>query len=210
VRAETDGSAGISSTAQSVDAPPDWPLTEQQLARLARGEVLVDANVVSDRAMGDVLAAVQIDAPPEQVFRTLTDCSQALEFVPHLEHCAVLETAPDGSWQDVEQTVNYGWYMPRAYYVFRADYEPFRRIHLSNLRGDFRENHGVWEFRPVNGGAATIVTYRLRLVPRFYVPRWVMRSTLRRDLPEMLRGLRMHSQNASGPGSVSGALAPNP
>ncbi|HEU4624889.1 MAG TPA: SRPBCC family protein [Steroidobacteraceae bacterium] len=188
----------------------DWTLTPAELARLGDGGVLVDGEVGSDHQSGDVRAAVQIHASPEQVFRTLIDCHEALRFVPHLRHCAVLDAAPDNSWQIVEQQIDYGWFAPRAYYVFRADYEPFVRIRFSNVRGDFRENRGMWEFHPTADGKSTIVTYRLRLVPRFYVPRWVMRMTLKRDLPELMKGLRTAAEVAPGgsTGPSAGQQAP--
>jgi hypothetical protein len=75
----------------------DWTLSEAELARLSDGAVLVDAELASDRPTGNVRAAVQVRASPERVFRTLTNCAEALRFVPHLRRCAVLETAPDGS-----------------------------------------------------------------------------------------------------------------
>jgi ribosome-associated toxin RatA of RatAB toxin-antitoxin module len=181
----------------------DWTLTDAELARLDDGAVLVEADVAADRPTGDVRAAVRIRAAPERIFRTLTSCAEALHFVPHLRRCAVLETAPDGSWQIVEQEIDYGWFMPRAYYVFRADYEGFERVRFNNVRGDFRENHGEWVFRPTADGTATLVTYRLHVVPRFMVPRWLMRSTLKRDLPDLMKGLRTRaegpSMSASGP-----------
>ena len=183
----------------------DWTLTPAELARLGDGAVLVDGELGTDRPSGDVRAAVQVHASPERVFRTLTDCDEALRFVPHLEHCAVLDAAADNSWQVVEQQIDYGWYMPRAYYVFRADYERFARIRFSNVRGDFRENRGTWEFRPTPDGKATVVTYRVRLVPRFYVPRWVMRMTLKRDVPELMKGLRARAEVA--PGGAAGPSA---
>jgi uncharacterized protein YndB with AHSA1/START domain len=186
----------------------DWTLTEAELARLGDGTVLVDADLASDRPTGNVRAAVQIRASAEQVFRTLTDCAEALRFVPHLRRCAVLDTAPDGSWQVVEQEIDYGWFMPRAYYVFRADYEGFERISFSNVRGDFRENRGDWTFRPTADGKATVVTYRLHIVPRFIVPRWLMRSTLKRDLPELMRGLRTRAE--AHPTTLSGPSAGQP
>ncbi len=172
----------------------DWTLTEAELARLRDGAVLVDAELAADRPTGNVRAAVQIRASPERVFRTLTDCAEALQFVPHLRKCAVLETAPDESWQVVEQQIDYGWFMPHAYYVFRADYERFQRIRFTNVRGDFRENRGEWVFSPAPDQTATIVTYRVHVVPRFIVPRWLMRSTLKRDLPELLKGLRARAE----------------
>jgi hypothetical protein len=102
----------------------------------------------------------------------------------------VLETAPDGSWQTIEHEVSYGWYLPRASYVFRAAYEPFERVSFSGVRGDFRENEGVWELAPRHDGALTVVTYRAEVAPRFFVPRWMVIASLKHDLPALMQGLR--------------------
>ena len=55
----------------------DWTLTDAQLARLHHGAVLVDAAVVEGRPPGEIRAAVQVHAPAERVFRTLTNCAEA-------------------------------------------------------------------------------------------------------------------------------------
>jgi hypothetical protein len=183
-------------------------LTAAELKRLKGGGVIAEGEVATDRPAADIRAAVQIDAPPELVFRTLTDCAQALRFVPHLKRCVVLGTAADRSWQEVEQIVDYGWLAPRAHYAFRAEYEGFERIRFSNLRGDFHENHGVWELRALEDGRQTLVTYRARIVPAFYVPRWMMRSMLKRDLPDLMRGLRARSEAARPAATPSGAPSP--
>ncbi len=170
-------------------------LSDADSAGLKRGEVVVVAEVGRGRAGGEVHAAVEIAASAEEVFRTLTDCAQALKFVPHLEHCQVLESAPDGSWQIVEHRVDHGWFAPKARYVFRAEYEGFRHIRFSNVSGDLRENRGTWEFLPSADGASTLVTYNAHIVPRNYVPRWLLRSALRSDLPALLKGLRTASES---------------
>lgn len=172
----------------------DWTLTQSQLEQVEKGGIVAEGDVATDRAAADIRAAVKVAASPEQVFRTLTDCSRALRFVPHLKRCRVLETAPDGSWQNVEQQVDYGWLVPRATYVFHADYESFSRIRFSNVRGDFHENRGVWVFSPLEDGRSTLVTYEARIAPAFYVPRWMMRNMLKRDLPDLMRGLRTHAE----------------
>ena len=172
----------------------DWAFTATELTRLGEGRVLVSADAANDRPAGDIRAAVQVRAPAERIFRALTDCAEVLAYVPHLERCVVLETAPDGSWQVVEHHIHYGWFMPDAYYVIRADYEGFARIRFSNVRGDFRENRGEWALQPTGDGQAIIVTYRVKVVPRFYVPRWLIRSALKRDLPELMRALRAHAE----------------
>jgi uncharacterized protein YndB with AHSA1/START domain len=172
----------------------DWSLSAGDLARLDGREVLLPAPAKRDHADGSFRAAIEIEAPAEKVFRTMTDCAQALKFVPHLIHCTVLETAPDGSWQTIEHEVNYGWYLPRASYVFRAAYEPFERVSFTSVRGDFRENDGVWELSPRRDGAATLVTYRAQVAPRFFVPRWMVLASMKHDLPALMQGLRVRCE----------------
>lgn len=172
----------------------DWALTDQQLERVKAGAEIAEGTVAPDKPIVDIRAAIKIAAPPEKVFRTLVDCVQALRFVPHLRRCAVLESAPDGSWQNVEQTVDYGLLVPRKSYVFHAEYEKYSRIRFSNVRGEFRENRGVWTFRPIDDGRATVVTYEARVAPAFYVPRWMMRNIVKRDLPDLMRGLKTHAE----------------
>ena len=188
----------------------DWTLSDAQLARLETGAIVAEGDVAPDRTVATARAAVEVNATPEQVFRTLTDCAQALRFVPHLKHCAVLESAPDGSWQNVEQQVDYGWLVPRANYVFHADYQKFERIRFSNLRGDFHENRGVWTFTALKAGAATLVTYEARIAPAFYVPRWMMRNMLKRDLPDLMRGLRTRAESQPSAGATDSPAPPVP
>lgn len=172
----------------------DWAPSDPDLERLESGAVIAEADMAPDRTAADIRAAVEVHATPEQVFRTLTDCAQALRFVPHIKRCVVLETARDGSWENVEQQVDYGWLARRETYVFHAEYQKFERIRFSNLRGDFHENRGVWAFRALHNGQSTLVTYEARVAPAFYVPRWMMRSMLKRDLPDLMRGLRARAE----------------
>jgi hypothetical protein len=177
-----------------------WELTPEQREELANGGVIVIADVDSSRRSGQVKAAVQITATAEDIFRTLTDCGQALEFVPYLERCRVLERAPDDSWQVVEQDLDYGWYLPRITVVFRAEHEPFERIRFTQVRGDLKVNEGSWELLPASDAAgSTIATYSVRVVPRFYVPRRLIQSSLRRDLPDLMRALRARCEEQNVP-----------
>jgi ribosome-associated toxin RatA of RatAB toxin-antitoxin module len=185
----------------------DWALSEPQLQRVESGAIIAEGDVAPDKPIVDVRAAIKIAAPPEKVFRTLTDCARALHFVPHLKRCTVLESAPDGHWQNVEQTVDYGLLIPRKSYVFHAEYETFTRIRFSNLRGDFRENRGVWTFRPLDDGRATVVTYEARVAPAFYAPRWMMRNMLKRDLPDLMRGLKTHAEAVRSAAATNAGVA---
>jgi hypothetical protein len=169
---------------------PDWPLSDTQRERLAAGEVLVDAAFSGESSEGVIRAAVLVHALNDLVFRTMTDCSKALRYVPHLVGCKVLETTPDGRSQVIEHQADYSWFLPRTRYIFRADYEPGARVHFKAVSGDFSINEGLWELVPQPAAGSTLVTYRVRLQPRFFAPRWLVRASLKRELPDLMRALR--------------------
>jgi ribosome-associated toxin RatA of RatAB toxin-antitoxin module len=186
----------------------EWQPSSAVLEKLARGEVVLDTsddNGELDKA--DMRVAIQIEASPEHVFRTMTSCEQAMRFVPRIRRCKVLETARDGSWQTVEHEVDGNAYLPHTRYVFRADLERFRRIRCTEVSGDFRENRGVWTFRPVKEATATLVTYTVHIVPRFYAPRWAVRASLKRELPTLMTALRDVAQAPSGAADASSESA---
>lgn len=167
------------------------PLTGPERARVLAGEVLVATDAGSPGAAGSqgARAAIRIAAAPQRVFAIMTSCEEALRFVPRLESCRVVETAADGSYQLIEHVVNPRWYLPRIRFVFRADYTPPREVRISNVSGGLREHEGRWTLESLDHGAATLVAYRVRVVPRYPVPEWLILATLKRDLPDMLRAL---------------------
>jgi ribosome-associated toxin RatA of RatAB toxin-antitoxin module len=174
----------------------EWTPSVTDLQKLDRGEVLIFSDLDRDADKGDVRAAVKVNASAEQAFRTITSCDHALHFVPRLKLCKVLETAPDGSWQTVEHQVDGNGYIPRARYVFRVDYVRFNSIRCTEVSGDFRENRGLWTFRPLaDGSAGTLVTYTVHVVPRFFAPRWAVRSSLKRELPVLMAAFRDVTQS---------------
>lgn len=167
-----------------------WARSATALASLAAGEVLVETEELPRGAT--VRAAARIDLPAKVIFATLTRCDAALGYVPHLKSCRVLETAADGSWARVEHVVDFGWYLPPKRYVFRAVYEPERRIRIMRESGALTVHEGNWELESLPDANATIVRYGVSVVAGFYVPRWFMRNTLKRDVPLLMRGLRAY------------------
>jgi len=104
----------------------------------------------------------------------------------------VLETAPDRSWQRIRHVLDYSWYVPKLTYEFRASYEPPSRVSIERLSGDLRVLRGSWVLQ--SDGDDTLAHYKVALVPGFWVPHWIVRAALRRDLPKMLRALRARAE----------------
>jgi len=173
-------------------ADPGWVADPGVQRRLAAGEIIVEAGAAADpeRPSGRVRAAVLIHARPEAIWGVMTDCAQTQLFVPGLKRCRRLAGAADGRWEDIEHEIRYSWYLPTVTYVFRADYDPPRRIDFHRISGDLKEEEGTWLLSATANGSATVVEYEMYLDPGFWVPQFLINRSLRKDLPAALAGLR--------------------
>lgn len=143
---------------------------------------------------GSASATVRIHANRETVWSLITSCPESLRMVPGLEVCYVVETAPDQSWQKIRHVMNYSWYLPKVTYVIRATYDPPVKVTIEKVSGDLRTLRGSWELQ--SDGDYTIAHYTVDLAPGFWVPNWIVRTALRKDLPKMLRALRSRAETA--------------
>jgi hypothetical protein len=141
---------------------------------------------------GSASATVRIHASREAVWSLITSCPESLRMVPGLEVCHVLETAPDQSWQKIRHVMNYSWYVPKVTYVIRATYDPPAKVSIERISGDLRTLRCSWEL--LSDGDYTIAHYMVDLAPGFWVPNWIVRTALRKDLPKMLRALRSRAE----------------
>jgi ribosome-associated toxin RatA of RatAB toxin-antitoxin module len=165
-------------------------LSPAESQRVAARGLFIRATLDSTQRRGTVRAAVRIDAPPQVVFQKMTRCEDAMKYVPHMRLCRVRDQAPDDSWLLIEHEIDFGWYAPRIKYVFRADLVADRSIDFRQVTGDFKANEGRWELQPVDDGRHTLLLYRAYIDPPGYMPNWLVRSTFRREMPQMLTDLR--------------------
>jgi hypothetical protein len=154
----------------------------------------IEVGVVLDTAeqTGRASAMVRIHAPREVVWSLLTNCAEALKMVPGLVNCDVLETAPDKSWQRIRHVLDYSWYVRRLTYEVRATYEKPVEVSIERVSGDLSTLRASWTLK--SDGDYTVAHYVVDLAPGFWVPHWLVRGALRRDLPKMLRALRTRAE----------------
>jgi hypothetical protein len=179
----------LSAAAAAGPASADFAQDAEQ-----HGDIEVGAALDSAAQSGSVSATIRIHARREVVWSLLTSCVVALEIVPGLVSCEVLDTAPDHSWQLIRQVVDYSWYLPRLTYEIRATYQHPSRVSIERVAGDLRTLKGSWYLE--SDGDFTVAHYWLDLAPGFWVPRFLVRAALRRDLPKMLRALRTLAESA--------------
>jgi hypothetical protein len=156
------------------------------------GDIDVAVSLDAGEQSGRASASVRIHARREVIWPLITSCAEALHLVPGLTACDVMETAPDRSWQRIRHVMDYSWYVPKLTYEIRASYDEPSRVSIERVSGDLRVLRGSWELQ--SDGHDTIAHYAVELTPGFWVPRWIMRAALRRDLPKMLRALRSRAE----------------
>jgi Polyketide cyclase / dehydrase and lipid transport len=156
------------------------------------GDIEVAVSLDAGEQSGSATASVKIHARREVVWSLITSCAEALHLVPGLVACDVMETAPDGSWQRIRHVLDYSWYVPKLTYEIRASYTHPSRVSIERVSGDLRTLRGSWTLE--SDGNDTIAHYVVDLAPGFWVPHWIVRAALRRDLPKMLRALRTRAE----------------
>jgi hypothetical protein len=156
------------------------------------GDIEVAVSLDAAEQSGSASASVRIHAHREVVWSLITSCTEALNLVPGLVACEVMETAPDRSWQRIRHVMDYSWYTPKLHYEIRASYDRPSRVSIERISGDLRVLRGSWALQ--SDGEETVAHYAVDLAPGFWVPSWIVRAALRRDLPKMLRALRTRAE----------------
>ena len=156
------------------------------------GDIEVSVSLDAAEQSGSASASVRIHASREVIWSLITSCAEALHLVPGLVACEVIETAPDRSWQRIRHVMDYSWYAPKLTYDIRASYDRPSRVSIERVSGDLRILRGSWALQ--SDGEGTLAHYAVDLAPGFWVPRWIVRAALRRDLPKMLRALRTRAE----------------
>lgn len=174
-------------------AAPAAPAADLAKESSQHGDIEVAVTLDAAEQSGSARASVRVHAPREVLWSLITNCAEAVHLVPGLVACDVLETAPDRSWQRIRHVMDYSWYAPKLTYEIRASYDRPARVSIERVSGDLRILRGSWALR--SDGEYTVADYALDLAPGFWVPRWIVRSALRRDLPKMLRALRTRAES---------------
>jgi hypothetical protein len=170
------------------------PLAVASLAQESaqQGDIQVAVALDAGEQSGSAKATVRIHAHRDVIWSLITSCPEELKLVPGLVGCDVLETAPNRSWQRIRHVMNYSWFMPRLTFEVRASYDPPSRVSIERLSGDLTVLRGSWILQ--SDGDYTVAHYTVAMEPGFWVPQWVVRAALRRDLPKMLRALRARAE----------------
>lgn len=168
------------------------------LRRLEAGEVLVALRPLPSSGAGAPREGIGrgiIDAPPERVYRALTDWAHAEEWMPFVERSDAVPQ-PDGSvvtFHAVDLPAPLG----DRHYKIRARagiVQGMVRVWRTRWAyvpgsGNVADHRGSWELTAFGPGR-TLATCRLYTDPGGAVSAWMMDRATRKSLPWIFDGLR--------------------
>jgi len=163
---------------------------------IAAGEVQVYVEHSERPLTAEVKVAVEIDAPATAIWDVLKACEISPEYVPNVQSCTKLEELDGGRATLFKQVIKPIFFIPSFEHVFRLDYTPYTRIDVNNVSGPIAYLHGSWWLVPRDDGRILLV-YELSLDPGMPIPRFMVRATLKRDLPKVLAAVRERAEAAA-------------
>ncbi|MEO0881527.1 MAG: SRPBCC family protein [Pseudomonadota bacterium] len=162
------------------------------------GSVNPDLNITTDAGYpGEpyyVSGSVLIDAPRERIWALITDCAATERIVPQLKRCEV-EVEGDG-WDHRRHDVRSGPF--RITSVFRSDYDYLQGVRISRVSGDLEVQEGSWTLTSRDDGLIEL-SYEAWSKPKFWVPRWFIMRSIRKDAPRILANLKDMAEQPPGP-----------
>ena len=151
----------------------------------------------SDRPLtAEVKLAAEVDAPATAIWDVLKACEIAPEYVPNVQSCRRLEELDGGRAELFVQTIKPVFFLPTFEHEFRLDYTPYSRIDVNRVSGPIAHMQGTWWLLPEDNGRILLV-YELALDPGMPIPRFLVRATLKRDLPKVLAAVRARAEAAA-------------
>ena len=194
--------AGLFST-QMAAAEIGFP-GDEEMAILKTGEILVQ-TVETGTPGVTASATAWFNADAESIWDIIGYCQYAMIFTRGLKTCKMLEG--DRFDMVMHHRLRESWFMPMLDYTFRAqrNREGFGRAKL--IDGNLKVLEASWRLTPLEEGGGVIVVHQISIQSRFPAPKWLVRRSLRRDLPDMLACIRGLTQSPATAESVQRDLS---
>lgn len=131
-----------------------------------------------------------INKPPKAVFAQMAQLEKAHKFMPRMTYSKITKKISKTEY-NVLRKISVAWKSIAMH--IRIKLTPNKRYQFHLLRrkkNDIRDSVGAYNFEAIHGGKHTLVTYCLYSDSGRWIPGWVRRPLLRKDLPGVVRAMR--------------------
>lgn len=167
---------------------------DYDLPRLRNGEVLLQ-TMHNDKPGGAARVTALFYATAEAIWNVIGYCEYELIYIRGLKLCEVLNSGKNELL--MRHRLRSSWYTPTLDFTFEASRKPGNLGEAHLVEGNLKVLQAQWRIIPLADIDGVIVIHEIRIQPRTPAPRWLVRRSLRKDLPDMLACIRGLA-NASG------------
>jgi hypothetical protein len=183
----------LAAPAFAAEGQPDLSWIDRDA--VAAGEIIVQADRGARPLTVLVKIAAEVDAPAHAIWDVLRACEIAPEYVPNVVSCRRIEELDGGRADLFVQVIKPIFFLPTFEHVFRLDYTPYTRIDVHRVSGPIEHMEGSWWLLPQESGPILLV-YQVALDPGLPIPRFLVRATMKRDLPKIVQAVRERAEAA--------------
>ncbi len=159
----------------------------EELASLKRGEVLVQ-TIENETPGVTARATALVNTDADSIWDIIGYCKNGLIYMHGLKTCEMLEG--DQFDMIVHHRVRKSWFSPMLDYTFRAKRNREGYGSAKLISGNLNVLSGYWQLTPLKGEQGVLVVHQISIQTRFPSPKWLVRRSLKHDLPDMLACIR--------------------
>jgi ribosome-associated toxin RatA of RatAB toxin-antitoxin module len=156
--------------------------------------VVVSQNDVANQSIPAVQAKILVHKPIDQVWKVVADPVKLASGEKKVRKVEVVSKR--GNQQNVAYTVAMAKLLPPFNYVVMQQLSPPSAIKFHRVSGSFKDIQGSWGLSPAPTGKNTVLTYTLKLDPGPLVPKGMLLSAVKSDLPNFMRNTRSAIESA--------------
>jgi hypothetical protein len=179
--------------------------TDSIKEQLAEGEIVLFYPKAFPPTGGFLAGAIHIDATRDEAWDIVSKPNRMPEYLG-IKSCEILEE--EKGVQRIKTVTEFEWLPIEWNYEYQATHEEPETVRFEYIKGNLRHFEGHWrlwkgEDLGLKGGS--VVFYELYLDPGKLVPKMIVRSNLKKDVPNVLKCLKTFLE--SGDASKNATLA---
>lgn len=172
--------------------PENTDNLSREKTKLMRGEIVIDLAFLPDDVIG-VCGKIFIAAPPEAIWKTLTDYNNLSKTLPKVLSSNLVKQ--NGNTIILEQTGRTGvfFFEKTVSFQLQLHEEYLKRVSFEQMNGDFSLYRGEWIINPLEETEGCVLVYNAEIKPAFFAPPILVSFVQWQDLPGIFKA---HKQRA--------------
>ena len=137
----------------------------------------------------ELIAEMKVMGTINRTWEVMTDYNSMPDFIPHIKVSRVMEKIGNEVIVYQEGETGFLIFKFRVNVTVKVVEHHHHRIEFTKVNGDFDFLEGEWRVEPLSSNE-TLIVFKVAARPKIYAPGWVIRSMMKRVIPEGMQALR--------------------